>query len=184
MHKRDRIGQIITERTNRLCEISCRRSIEVVPLRIGTDDNGETDIGHEVEQLWMPARSEAFSRRQIATDSFAGIEEVHPDQSEQRRIPELLLGDAEPIQKPPAARVIPWDPAPLRFDARGLADDGYPGTRADRVDRRISTLARPSVIAVIDDRLADRFETHWVSVAFPCNHGSRRADRSMHDRPV
>jgi hypothetical protein len=70
--------------------------MQIIPLRIRTNEDDQLDMRHLREELWVPGWCEITPRRQVAVRAFAWVIKIHRDERKQIRIVKLFFGHAEP----------------------------------------------------------------------------------------
>lgn len=131
----------------------------------------------------MPAVGEPRARRQVSVATLPGVVEVHRQHGEGSRITEGLLLDAQPVEEPRPADVVPRQPGLLRVAPGSLADDHDAGPRVCDVQAGSPahgpTSCRRSLICLFASRSASDSPAERVELD-ELDRGDRDANRALY----
>lgn len=121
MRKREKLGSVVFPRLYRLRHAS--EIHEITLLRIGSDDQSESN---EIElglEFVVPRFSALRLRREITIFSLSRVTEAHGHMSDFFGVIKIFIVHAQPLSQGDTARIVPGDATFMNVSTRRLAYD-------------------------------------------------------------
>ena len=183
MHEREELRQVVAVVLDDLRERGRGLELQIALCRVGTDQNSELQIGHELEQTRVPLVRKIFARGQVTALPSAREVEVHGDNGQLPRVIEGIAIDPHPFAQAITAAVVPDDAAFLGDAAGSLADDHDPTFGSSEEERVNTALCERGIFRILPDFLCDCFKPRignlWSHIFTLATLRKRRSKRRL-----
>ena len=146
VHEWEVLGQVAPIVAHDIRELILASHSQVVAVGVVAHQDSELDLGHELQQTWVPLLGKALARGQVTRPALAGKVEVHGHDGKLARVIEGVAVHAEPIAQAIPTLVVPDDMRVLGDASRRLSHDHDACVRAGKVE---GVYTRRSVLGVL-----------------------------------